>query len=174
MTDVFLMIRRKKSTIFLSCKETDTVAVLKKMLSGIVRQEAEGMKVFQQCDNAEKELDNAASMESLGFLSSICKPMSPGAIVLAWNGEAPEVPVLNINDHATGGRRTKDILGGPKGWGPKKKVANIEIYVIFEVFAFCGRRTKTDFKDRARRCVTASRTIDAFQPPLRIFWDRAS
>merc|ERR1712012_504322 len=48
----------------------------------------------------------------------------------------------------TGGRRTKDILGGPKGWGPKKKVANIEIYVIFEVFAFCGRRTKTDFKDR--------------------------
>ena len=58
-------------------------------------------------------------------------------------------PVLRINDHATGGRRTKDILGGPKGWGPKKKVANIEIYVIFEVFAFCGRRTKTDFKDRA-------------------------
>jgi len=60
-----------------------------------------------------------------------------------------ETPVLNINDHATGGRRTKDILGGPKGWGPKKKVANVEIYVIFEVFAFCGGRTKTDFKDRA-------------------------
>ena len=58
-------------------------------------------------------------------------------------------PVLKINDHATSGRRTKDILGGPKGWGPKKKVANVEIYVIFEVFAFCGRRTKTDFKDRA-------------------------
>ena len=61
----------------------------------------------------------------------------------------PEAPVLRINDHATGGRRTKDILGGPKGWGPKKKVANVEIYVIFEVFAFCGGRTKTDFKDRA-------------------------
>jgi len=57
------------------------------------------------------------------------------------------LPVLKINDHATG-RRTKDILGGPKGWGPKKKVANVEIYVIFEVFAFCGGRTKTDFKDR--------------------------
>ena len=54
MPDVFLMVRRKKSTIFLSCKETDTVAVLKKMLSGVVRQEAERMKVFQQCDNAEK------------------------------------------------------------------------------------------------------------------------
>ena len=63
----------------------------------------------------------------------------------------PGLPVLKINDHATGGRRTKDILGGPKGWGPKKKVANAEIYVIFEVFAFCGGRTKTDFKDRAQR-----------------------
>jgi len=62
------------------------------------------------------------------------------------------IPVLKINDHATGGRRTKDILGGPKGWGPKKKVANVEIYVIFEVFAFCGGRTKTDFKDRACVC----------------------
>ena len=61
-------------------------------------------------------------------------------------------PVLKINDHATGGRRTKDILGGPKGWGPKKKVANAEIYVIFEVFAFCGGRTKTDFKDRVPMC----------------------
>ena len=28
-------------------------------------------------------------------------------------------------------------------------MANAEIYVIFEVFAFCGGRTKTDFKDRA-------------------------
>ena len=66
------------------------------------------------------------------------------------------IPVLKINDHATGGRRTKDILGGPKGWGPKKKVANVEIYVIFEVFAFCGRRTKTDFKDRGSCSVKKS------------------
>ena len=38
-------------------------------------------------------------------------------------------------------------MGGPKGGDLKKKVANGEIYVIFEVFAFCGRRTKADFKD---------------------------
>ena len=68
-------------------------------------------------------------------------------------------PVLKINDHATGGRRTKDILGGPKGWGPKKKVANVEIYVIFEVFAFFGGRTKTDFKDRGNQCREISRQI---------------
>ena len=70
----------------------------------------------------------------------------PSFLTPGW--KHPKAPVLKINDHATGGRRTKDILGGPKGWGPKKKVANVEIYVIFEVFAFCGGRTKTDFKDR--------------------------
>ena len=78
------------------------------------------------------------------------------------NDDSP-APVLNINDHATGGRRTKDILGGPKGWGPKKKVANVEIYVIFEVFAFCGGRTKTDFKDRdqqhEKRCISTWKNI---------------
>ena len=71
--------------------------------------------------------------------------LNPECIRIPW----VLAPVLKINDHATGGRRTKDILGGPKGWGPKKKGANVEIYVIFEVFALCGGRTKTDFKDRA-------------------------
>ena len=55
-------------------------------------------------------------------------------------------------------------MGGPKGWGPKKKVANAEIYVIFEVFAFCGGRTKTDFKDRGRPIVLDIAKI-AFDPP---------
>jgi len=39
-------------------------------------------------------------------------------------------------------------IGVQRAGDLKKKVANVEIYVIFEVFAFCGGRTKTDFKDR--------------------------
>ena len=45
------------------------------------------------------------------------------------------------------------MVGGSKTFwedqraGDLKKVAKVEIYVIFEVFAFCGRRTKADFKD---------------------------
>ena len=68
-----------------------------------------------------------------------------------WAALVVFTPVLKINNHATGGWRTKDILGGPKAWSPKKKVANVEFYVIFEVFAFCGRRTKADFKEWAFR-----------------------
>ena len=61
---------------------------------------------------------------------------------------------------------TQPAVGGPKTFREdqragdlKKKVANVEIYVIFEVFAFCGGRTKTDFKDRADtalQCLTIS------------------
>ena len=50
----------------------------------------------------------------------------PVAILLIGNEAGGEEkdgigPVLKINNHATGGWRPKDILGGPKGWGPKKK-----------------------------------------------------
>ena len=34
--------------------------------------------------------------------------------------EMEVVPVLKINNHATGGWRTKDILGGPKSLETKK------------------------------------------------------
>ena len=105
------------------------------------------------CSSSSVNINAMNSVEgpSIFWRSSLLPPHIPGLNLLKHlsDVESQTDPVLNINDHATGGRRTKDILGGPKGWGPKKKVANIEIYVIFEVFAFCGGRTKTDFKDRA-------------------------
>ena len=53
MTDVFLMVRRMKSTFFLMCKEKDTVAVVKKMLAGIVKKEVDQIRIFQQRENLE-------------------------------------------------------------------------------------------------------------------------
>merc|ERR1719233_1594547 len=79
-----------KSTFFLMCKEKDTVAV-KKMLAGIVKKEVDQIRIFQQRENLESELDDSASLESPGFLAASCKPQSPGAMVLAWKGETPEV-----------------------------------------------------------------------------------
>ena len=53
MTDVFLMVRRLKSTFFLMCKEKDTVAVVKRMLAGIVKKELEEIRIYQQRENLE-------------------------------------------------------------------------------------------------------------------------
>ena len=53
MTDVFLMVRRMKSTFFLMCKEKDTVVVVKKMLAAIVKKDVEEIRMFQQRENME-------------------------------------------------------------------------------------------------------------------------
>ena len=54
--------------------------------------------------------------------------------------------------------RTKDILRGATNWGTVNR-SNIEIDVIFEVWAFCGRGTKTDFKDRSLKSKTAATMV---------------
>ena len=57
-------------------------------------------------------------------------------------------PILEIDYRGYHGRRTKDDLGRPKSWDPWKSSPRlIHIYVIFGIFAFCGRKTKADFKD---------------------------
>ena len=48
--DVFLMIRRKKTTIFMDAKESVTVMELKKMIQGIVKKKPEDMKLFKDED----------------------------------------------------------------------------------------------------------------------------
>ena len=48
--EVFVMVRRQKSTVFLTCREGDTVTEVKKMLAAICRQEVEGIRLFQDED----------------------------------------------------------------------------------------------------------------------------
>ena len=54
------------------------------------------------------------------------------------------MPVLEIEYYGYHGRRTKDILGGPKGKGPKKRSFRSKFALMFEVFAFCGRKSEVD------------------------------
>ena len=53
---------------------------------------------------------------------------------------------------------TKDILGGATSRGTVKR-SDVEMDVIFEVWAFCGRGTKTDFKDRSLKSKTAATMV---------------
>ena len=49
-------------------------------------------------------------------------------------------PVLKINNHTTGGWRTKDILGGPKSLDDQKLVELVE---FVEIYALFGRTKQT-------------------------------
>ena len=48
--DVFLMIRRKKTTMFLDAKENTTVAELKKMIEGITKQPPNQQRLYNHDD----------------------------------------------------------------------------------------------------------------------------
>ena len=45
--DVFLMIRRKKTTIFTDAKESTTVLEVKKIIEGILKQKAEDQRLYK-------------------------------------------------------------------------------------------------------------------------------
>ena len=48
--DVFLMVRRKKTTIFLDAKESSTVLDLKKMIEGITKKAPTDQQLFNKED----------------------------------------------------------------------------------------------------------------------------
>jgi transcription elongation factor B subunit 2 len=48
--DVFLMVRRKKTTIFLDAKETTTVLDLKKMIEGITKKSPSDQQIYNKDD----------------------------------------------------------------------------------------------------------------------------
>ena len=48
--DVFLMVRRKKTTIFLDAKESTTVLELKKMIEGITKKSPSEQQLYNKED----------------------------------------------------------------------------------------------------------------------------
>ena len=52
--DVFLMIRRKKTTMFLDAKENTTVAELKKMIEGITKQPPNQQRLYNHDDTVSE------------------------------------------------------------------------------------------------------------------------
>ena len=59
--DVFLMVRRKKTTIFLDAKESSTVLDLKKMIEGITKKAPADQQLFNKDDTGEND-DNESSL----------------------------------------------------------------------------------------------------------------
>ena len=54
--DVFLMVRRKKTTIFLDAKENSTVGDLKKMIEGITKKPPADQQLYNKEDAGERPI----------------------------------------------------------------------------------------------------------------------
>lgn len=61
--DVFLMVRRKKTTIFLDAKENSTVGDLKKMIEGITKKSPADQQLYNKEDAGKSSLQKRRSIK---------------------------------------------------------------------------------------------------------------
>ncbi|XP_061906214.1 elongin-B [Entelurus aequoreus] len=78
--DVFLMIRRHKTTIFTEAKESTSVYELKRIVEGILKRPPEEQVLYKD----DMVLEDAQTLGNCGFTNQTARPQSPGTVGLAF------------------------------------------------------------------------------------------
>ena len=82
--DIYLTIRRKKTTIFIDSKETATVHEFKKALSVLAKKDADDIRIYKE-DNTP--LDDGKSLKDQGVTSDNAKPQDPLTLFMQFKEE---------------------------------------------------------------------------------------
>jgi len=90
--DVFLTIRRQKSTIFTDAKETTSVAELKKIIHGITKVEPSDQRLYKD-DNV---MEDNRSLGDYQLNSTSAKSQSPAMIALVCKKPDGEFEAIDI------------------------------------------------------------------------------
>ena len=76
--DLFLMIRRHKTTIFIDAKESTTVSELKKIVEGIIKVAPDDQRLYRD----DQVLDDNKTLGDSGFTSSTACAQAPCTVGL--------------------------------------------------------------------------------------------
>lgn len=90
--DVFLMIRRHKTTFFVDAKETTTVSELKRIVEGIIKVNPDDQKLYRD----DQTLDDNKTLGDSGFTSTTARAQAPGTVGLACKQDDGEFEALEI------------------------------------------------------------------------------
>uniref|UniRef100_A0AAZ3S876 Elongin-B n=1 Tax=Oncorhynchus tshawytscha TaxID=74940 RepID=A0AAZ3S876_ONCTS len=94
--DVFLMIRRHKTTIFTDAKESTTVYELKRIVEGILKRAPEEQRLYKvyavhtpcggqlQSGGDDMLLEDSKTLGDCGFTNQTARPQAPGTVGLAF------------------------------------------------------------------------------------------
>ncbi|XP_075210822.1 transcription elongation factor elongin B [Lycorma delicatula] len=96
--DVFLMIRRKKLTIFTDAKDTTSVLELKKIIEGILKVPPVNQQLYYK-DNQLMEDDKA--LQDYGLNSGIAKAQSPASVGLAIRLDNGDFEPLELTPYSS-------------------------------------------------------------------------
>ncbi|CAI9172663.1 unnamed protein product [Rangifer tarandus platyrhynchus] len=83
MADVFLMIRRHKTTIFTDAKESSTVFELKRIVEGILKRPPDEQRLYKD----DQLLDDGKTLGECGFTSQTARPQAPATVGLAFRAD---------------------------------------------------------------------------------------
>lgn len=90
--DVFLMIKRRKATIFAEAKESSTVLEVKKIVEGIMKVPPENQRLWKD----DQPMDDNKPLSEYGFTSATAKAQDPAPIGLSFKQEDGEFEPLVI------------------------------------------------------------------------------
>ncbi|KAI2576616.1 ELOB isoform 5, partial [Pan troglodytes] len=104
--DVFLMIRRHKTTIFTDAKESSTVFELKRIVEGILKRPPDEQRLYKllvrslwdlphvgplprSCFSPQDDqlLDDGKTLGECGFTSQTARPQAPATVGLAFRAD---------------------------------------------------------------------------------------
>lgn len=94
--DVFLMIRRKKCTIFTDAKENTSVLELKKMVEGILKYAPDDQRLYKE----DTLLEDTKTLADCGFTSQMARAQAPATVGLAIR-EGDNWETLDIQTYST-------------------------------------------------------------------------
>uniref|UniRef100_A0A8C4PIL6 Elongin-B n=1 Tax=Equus asinus TaxID=9793 RepID=A0A8C4PIL6_EQUAS len=83
LQDVFLMIRRHKTTIFTDAKESSTVFELKRIVEGILKRPPDEQRLYKD----DQLLDDGKTLGECGFTSQTARPQAPATVGLAFRAD---------------------------------------------------------------------------------------
>nr|XP_035120205.1 elongin-B-like [Callithrix jacchus] len=78
--DVFLMIRRHKTTIFTNAKESSTVFELKRFVERILKRPPDEQRLYKD----DQLLDDGKTLGECGFTSQTARPQAPATVGLTF------------------------------------------------------------------------------------------
>lgn len=104
--DVYLMIRRNKTTIFADAKETTTVLEVKKIIEGILKKSPEEQRLFKiSKDKQPIVMEDSKQLSEYGYLHTTARAQLPETIGLAYrtavNGDKEEFELLDMTPVST-------------------------------------------------------------------------
>ncbi|PWA17752.1 hypothetical protein CCH79_00008099, partial [Gambusia affinis] len=95
--DVFLMIRRNKTTIFTDAKESTTVYELKRIVGGILKRPPEDQMLYKD----DVVLSDNQTLGNCGFTNQTARPQAPATVGLALRLSDDSFEPLSIESFST-------------------------------------------------------------------------